>query len=205
MKPISKIVFASGNPGKIREVMDLFADLGIQIVPQGDFSIESPEETGTTFIENALLKARYAAEQTGLPTIADDSGIVVDALCGRPGVHSARYAGENASDDDNVDKLLHEMADVTTAERGGGFHCAAVLVFPNADVEPLVVEGIWRGEILRERRGDGGFGYDPIFLDRQSGKSGAEMSREEKNAVSHRGKAFRELKELLLQSGALNH
>lgn len=199
MWPISKIVFASGNPGKIREIADIFADLNISIVPQKEFAIESPEETGTTFADNALLKARNASAQSGLPAMADDSGIVVDALGGRPGVRSARYAGEAATDEQNVDKLLAELADVPDEQRDGGFHCAAVLVMPGSDVAPLIVEAVWRGKILRERRGEGGFGYDPVFLDPSSGKTGAQMTREEKNRVSHRGKAFRGLKKLLLQ------
>jgi len=202
--PISKIVFASGNPGKIREVAEILSDMNITVVPQQEFGIEPPEETGSTFVENALLKARYAAAQSGLPAMADDSGIVVDALDGRPGVWSARYAGENATDEENVDKLLEEMADVLPNRRDGGFHCAAVLVYPDEDIEPLVVQSIWRGQILRERRGAGGFGYDPVFFDWRHEKTGAEMSPEEKNSVSHRGRAFRELRNLLLQRQALN-
>ncbi len=198
MLPLSRIVFASGNPGKIREVGDIFADLDISIVPQKEFAIEPPEETGTTFADNALLKARHASAKSGLPAMADDSGIVVDALGGRPGVWSARYAGERATDEQNVDKLLEELVDVRDEQRGGGFHCAAVLVFPERDVAPLTVEAVWRGKILRERLGEGGFGYDPVFLDPSSGKTGAQMTRAEKNSVSHRGKAFRELKNLLL-------
>ena len=200
MLPLTKIVFASDNPGKIREVAGIFADLNISIVPQKEFAIESPEETGTTFAENALIKARYASARTGLPAIADDSGIVVDALEERPGVWSARYAGGNATDAQNVDKLLEELADIPDERRGGGFHCAAVLVFPDSDIKPLMVEAVWRGKILYERLGDGGFGYDPVFLDPSSGMTGAQMTRDQKNRVSHRGKAFRELKTLLLQS-----
>lgn len=197
--PISKIVFASGNPGKIREVADIFADLNITVVPQEEFAIDSAEETGTTFVDNALLKARYAAAQSSLPAMADDSGIVVDALGGRPGIWSARYAGEGATDRENVDKLLEELAAVPDEQRGGGFHCAAVLVDPDLNVTPLIAEAVWRGQILRRRIGAGGFGYDPVFLDPSAGKTGAQMTREEKNGVSHRGKAFRELKNLLLQ------
>jgi len=199
VRPLSKIVFASGNRGKIREVADIFADLHIAIVPQKEFAIESPEETATTFIDNALLKARYASARSGLPAMADDSGIVVDALGGRPGVWSARYAGEAATDEQNVDKLLEELADVPDEQRAAGFHCAAVLVFPDSDVASLIVESVWRGKILRQRLGEGGFGYDPVFLDPSLGKTGAQMTRDEKNGVSHRGKAFRELKNLLLQ------
>lgn len=197
MPLLQKIVIASGNAGKIREIADLFSDLTSEVIAQADLGIESPQETGQTFVENALLKARFAAARSGLPAVADDSGIVVDALGGRPGVRSARYAGEDASDEDNVDRLLEEMADIGDDNRGGGFHCAAVLAFPDDEHDPLIAEGVWRGLILRHRIGDGGFGYDPVFLDESANKSGAQMSRDEKNAVSHRGKAFRELKSLV--------
>ena len=198
--PVSTLVFASDNPGKIREVAEIFSGTTIAIVPQSEFGIESPPETGTTFAENALIKARHAATASGLAAMADDSGIVVDALDGRPGVRSARYAGESATDARNVDKLLAEMEDVPEGQRGAGFHCAAVLVFPGSEASPIVVEGVWRGSILRERKGDGGFGYDPVFLDPASGKTGAQMTRQEKNRISHRGKAFRALRDRLLQA-----
>lgn len=195
MSGVRRIVIASGNAGKIREIAALFDGLGAEFVPQADLGVESPEETGSTFAENALLKARHAAAVTGCPAIADDSGIAVDALEGRPGVYSARYAGEGASDDENLDLLLEDLASVDDEHRGGGFHCAAVLAFPGDEPPPVIAEGIWRGVILRERRGQGGFGYDPVFLDSTIGKTGAELSREEKNAVSHRGRAFRELRQ----------
>lgn len=194
---MQQIVLATGNPGKVREIRELFADLDVEIVAQSAFDIESPEETGVTFTENALLKARHAADLTGLPAMADDSGIVVDALDGRPGVFSARYAGEGATDDDNVDRLLEELRDVAADQRGGGFHCAAVLAWPGNERSPVIAEAVWRGTIIHERRGEGGFGYDPIFLDPASGKTGAEMSRADKNRVSHRGQAFRKLHELI--------
>ena len=197
---IKRIVLASGNPGKIREISRLFADLHIEIIAQSDLGIDSPEETGETFVANALLKARHAALLSGLPAMADDSGIAVDALDGRPGVRSARYAGDGASDEENLDKLLEDMRGVSEGQRAAAFHCAAVLVFPDDTHEPLIAEGIWRGALLRERRGDGGFGYDPIFLDDSIDKTGAELSREEKNTVSHRGKAFRQLRNLLHES-----
>lgn len=197
MLALPKIVLASGNAGKIREIAGLFSDLRTEIVAQSTFNIISPQETGTTFVENALLKARYAAEQSGLPAMADDSGIVVDALDGRPGVYSARYAGEDATDEQNVDLLLEEMKDVDDERRGGGFHCAAVLAFPGDEIEAVIAEGSWRGTILKQRLGEGGFGYDPVFLDVTANKTGAQMTRDEKNAVSHRGKAFRELKRLI--------
>jgi XTP/dITP diphosphohydrolase len=194
---LQRIVLATGNPGKIREIHDLFADLAIDIVSQSELGIESPEETGATFVENALLKARHAADISGLPAMADDSGIAVDALDGRPGVFSARYAGEGAGDDDNLDLLLEELRDVPDDRRGGGFHCAAVLAWPGNERPPVIAEAVWRGTILHERRGDGGFGYDPVFLDTESGKTGAELTRAEKNRVSHRGKAFRKLHKLV--------
>jgi XTP/dITP diphosphohydrolase len=197
MHALPIIVLASGNAGKIREIAELFSDLNAEIVPQSALDIVSPEETGTTFVENALLKARYAAEQSGLPAMADDSGIVVDALDGRPGVYSARYAGSDATDEQNVDLLLEEMVDVDDEHRGGGFHCAAVLAFPGDEIEPIIAEGSWRGTILRQRLGEGGFGYDPVFLDIPANKTGAQMTRDEKNAVSHRGKAFRELRRMI--------
>lgn len=194
---MQKVVLATGNAGKIREIRDLFADLDVEIVAQSELGIESPEETGVTFVENALLKARHAADSAGLPAMADDSGIVVDALDGRPGVYSARYAGEGATDDDNLNLLLEELKDVPNEQRGGGFHCAAVLAWPGNERSPVIAEAVWRGTILHERRGAGGFGYDPVFLDPESGKTGAELSRDEKNGVSHRGKAFRKLHALI--------
>lgn len=197
---ISKLVFASANPGKIREAGEMLADLDIRVLPQAEFSIETPDETGSTFAGNALIKARHAADRSGLPALADDSGIAVDALGGRPGVRSARYAGEGATDAENVDLLLAELKRVPDGQRGAAFHCAAALVFPDDSLKPLVVEAEWRGRILHERRGEGGFGYDPVFLDPDSGKTGAEMTREEKNRVSHRGKAFRQLKQALMQA-----
>ena len=192
---MNRIVLASGNTGKIQEIADIFAELKIDIVSQALLSIESPEETEDTFVGNALLKARFASLLSGLPAMADDSGMSVDALGGRPGVRSARYAGENATDEENVDLLLQELMDVPDDERGAGFHCAAVLVWPDAAYEDIVVEAVWRGQILHERRGNGGFGYDPVFLDPGQQKTGAELTREEKNCISHRGKAFRTLRD----------
>ncbi len=198
MPAVTRIVLASSNPGKIREIADLFSDLGIAVIPQSDFDIESPPETGQTFVENALLKARYAAQHSGLPAMADDSGIAVDALNGKPGVYSARYAGGKATSEQNVDKLLDEMSGIADKDRSAGFHCAAVLAFPNEACDALVVEAVWRGQVLRQRHGTGGFGYDPVFYDVAAGKTGAQMSCEEKNEVSHRGQAFRQLRVLLL-------
>ena len=204
MSAVTRIVLASSNPGKIREIADLFADLGITVIPQSDLDIESPQETGVTFVENALLKARYAAQHSGLPAMADDSGIAVDALNGKPGVYSARFAGAAATDEQNLNKLLDELTDVADEDRGAGFHCAAVLVYPDEIHEPLVTEAVWRGTVLRQRQGTGGFGYDPVFYDAAVEKTGAQMSREEKNSVSHRGKAFRQLKNLLQDRSELH-
>lgn len=183
---------ASGNPGKLREIERILADLDLSVVPQSDFAISEAEESGDTFLANALIKARHAAQFTGLPAIADDSGLVVDALDGRPGVYSARYAGLHASDADNVDKLLHELRDVQDADRHAAFHCVACFVRPD-DSEPLVATGIWHGSIARARRGDGGFGYDPVFIDPELGVCSAELGAAQKNARSHRGKALAEL------------
>ena len=191
-----KIVMASGNVGKLREISRILADLDIVVAPQSEFGVSDADETGTTFVENALIKARHAAAATGLPSIADDSGLIVDALDGRPGVYSARYAGDSATDAENNQKLLDELADVADDDRGAAFHCTACFVLPD-DSEPVIASAEWRGTILREERGDGGFGYDPLFLDPESGRTGAELSPAEKNARSHRGKALRQLGELL--------
>ena len=187
-----KIVLASSNAGKLREIARILGDLDIEVLPQSDFGVSDAEETGTTFVENALIKARHAMEATGLPAIADDSGIVVDALDGRPGVYSARYAGPDATDADNNALLLKELEGVPRSERGAAFHCVACFVRPG-DEGSVVAEGEWRGSILSEPRGKGGFGYDPLFLVPELGCSSAELSAEEKNRRSHRGKALREL------------
>lgn len=193
----NKIVIASVNAGKIREIINIFAGANCEIIAQSNLGISSAPETGATFVDNALIKARHAAKKAGLPAIADDSGLVVDALDGGPGVHSARYAGAGASDEDNVDKLLLGLRQVPRDERGAHFECVAVWVCTDDNVAPVVATARWRGRILDERRGEGGFGYDPVFLDEGLMKSGAEMSLAEKNSRSHRGKAFRDLRESL--------
>jgi len=186
---------ASGNAGKIREISRLLDGLGIEIIAQSELGVVDADETGTTFAENSLIKARHAADVTGLPAIADDSGLAVDALDGAPGVYSARYAGLRCHDEDNNDKLLKALAAVE--ERGAAFCCVATFVEPGG--EPLVAEGEWRGQILRERRGDGGFGYDPLFFVSDCGCSSAELTPEQKNARSHRGQALRSLVALIEQ------
>ncbi|MGB5345543.1 MAG: RdgB/HAM1 family non-canonical purine NTP pyrophosphatase [Woeseia sp.] len=188
-----RIVLASGNRGKLAEIRGLLAPLHIDVVAQSEFAVPEAIEDGDSFIANALIKARHAAALTGLPAIADDSGLAVDALGGAPGIRSARFAGDAASDADNIDKLLAELREVPADERGAAFHCAAVFVANAADAAPLIEEGVWRGRILEARRGTGGFGYDPVFYDADAGCAAAELTAEQKNARSHRGKAFRSL------------
>ncbi len=187
---MQKVVLATGNPGKVRELADLLAAFGLDIVAQTELGVESAEETGLTFIENAILKARHAAEITGLPAIADDSGLAVDALGGAPGIYSARYAGVDACDQQNLDKLLVALENVPNGERQAQFHCVLVYVRHAADPTPLVFHGSWAGEITRAAAGAGGFGYDPIFYVPELGKTAAELSKDEKRAVSHRGRAL---------------
>lgn len=187
---------ASGNRGKLREMSRILAEFGLSVVPQSEFAVSEAEETGTTFEENALLKARHAAAATGLPAIADDSGLCVDALQGRPGVYSARYAGDNATDDENIDKLLRELKGVPDQERGASFQCVACFVRPDTE-HAVVAKGHWRGKIAEQRQGDGGFGYDPVFIDPELGVSSAELSPDQKNQRSHRGKALAELSKAL--------
>ena len=193
-----KIVMASSNAGKLREMTHILADLDIMVVSQADIGVSNAIENGDTFTANAIIKARHAAMASGLATIADDSGLMVDALGGKPGVRSARYSGPGASDDSNIDKLLQELRDVDEADRGAAFHCVACYV-PQDNSEPVIAQGEWRGVILRERRGNGGFGYDPVFFDHECGLSAAEMSSDEKNRRSHRGKALAGLVQQLTQ------
>jgi len=190
-----KIVMASSNAGKIREIAQLLDGLDIEVVAQAEYGVKDAPETGATFRENSLIKAQHAARATGLPAIADDSGLAVDALDGAPGVYSARYAGIDCDDEANNEKLLDALLGID--ERGAAFHCVATFVEPGG--EPLFANGEWRGEILRERKGDRGFGYDPLFFVPDCGCSSAELTQEQKNARSHRGQALRSLLALLLQ------
>lgn len=194
---MQKVVLATGNAGKVRELAEPLAAFGLDIVAQTDLGVDAPEETGLTFIENALLKARHAAQVTGLPAIADDSGLAVEALNGAPGIWSARYAGEDASDRQNLDKLLAAMKDVPENKRHAAFHCVLVYLRHANDPTPLVFHGRWPGVITREAHGEGGFGYDPVFLLPESGKTAAEMTKAEKLAVSHRGQALKQLLDAL--------
>ena len=192
-----EVVLASSNPGKLAELRARLEPAGLRVVPQDAFGVEPPAETGLTFVENALIKARAACVATGLPALADDSGIVVDALEGAPGVRSARYAGPGASDEDNVARLLEALQGVAPAEHGAAFVCAIVWLRHARDPCPIVCEGAWEGRVLDAPRGDGGFGYDPVFFVEALGRSAAELSRAEKNAVSHRGQALAQLLERL--------
>jgi XTP/dITP diphosphohydrolase len=190
-----KIVLASSNPGKIREIQAMLADH--PIVPQADFSIGDAEETGTTFVENALIKARHAALHSGLPAIADDSGLVVDALDGAPGVYSARYAGPGSSDQDNLQKLLRDLEGVPEAERSARFICVLVFMLHAADPTPVIVQGVWEGRVMTRPAGSNGFGYDPVFWVPTHACASAELIPEVKNALSHRGQALRSLTSML--------
>ncbi len=187
---MQRIVLATGNPGKVREFTDILSDLDLAIRPQSDFGVPDVEETGLSFVENAILKARNAAAHTGQPAIADDSGLEVDALNGAPGIYSARYAGPTASAEDNNRKLLRALEGVPEAERTARFICLIVYLRYADDPTPIIAQGVWEGRILTEPRGDGGFGYDPVFWVPTHGCSSAELPPEEKNRISHRGIAL---------------
>jgi XTP/dITP diphosphohydrolase len=192
-----KVVLASGNAGKVREFNQLLGSQHIEVVPQSHFGVPEAAETGLTFVENAILKARNAALHTGLPAVADDSGIEVDALNGAPGIYSARYAGEGASDEANLRKLLVALEGVPEARRTARFQCLIVFLRHAEDPTPLVCQGTWEGAILTAPRGENGFGYDPVFLVPGRGVSSAELPPDEKNRLSHRGQALRSLLEAL--------
>lgn len=195
MSTISKIVLASGNAGKVREINKLFAGYGIEVVPQSEFNVLEVPETGTTFVENAIIKARHAAKCTGLPAISDDSGIEVDALNARPGVYSARYAGEGASDLDNNNKMLGELKGIADAKRTARYWCVLVFMRHENDPVPIITQASWEGRILEAPRGDGGFGYDPIFYVPTHDCSSGELALEEKNKISHRALALQAMLE----------
>jgi len=198
MNPTSKLVIASSNAGKLAEFGELFADrTGIQLLSQGALGVSDAEETGLTFVENALLKARHASRETGLPSLADDSGLCVDALGGAPGLYSARYAGMGADASSNIAKLLAALQGVPTLQRGAHFYAVIVLLRHAEDPQPLIAEGVWSGIILDEPRGIGGFGYDPVFLDPALGRSAAELEPALKHRISHRGRAIAALRENL--------
>lgn len=193
---MDKIVLASGNAGKLREFSQLFASWDIEVVPQSDYNIPDADETGLSFIENALIKARHASRLSGLPALADDSGLAVDALHGAPGIYSARYAGIGATDAENNRKLLEALADTPDEQRGASFHCALAFVRREDDPVPLVCSARWRGRILHEAAGEGGFGYDPLFFVETEGMASAQLPREVKNRISHRGQAVERFRAL---------
>ncbi|UYK85776.1 RdgB/HAM1 family non-canonical purine NTP pyrophosphatase [Xanthomonas sacchari] len=192
-----KLVLASSNAGKLEELHALLDDVGVELIAQSTLGVSDADETGLTFVENALLKARHAARITGLPALADDSGICVDALHGAPGLYSARYAGEHGNAQANIDKLLDALRDVPDAQRGAHFYCVLVLLRHAEDPQPLLVEGRWRGRIAHARAGTGGHGYDPVFLDPDHGQTAAEMPLALKNRISHRALALQQLKQRL--------
>lgn len=194
---MEKVVLATGNKKKVEELNALLADLNYAVVPQSEFNVESVPETGTTFVENAIIKARHAARITGLPAIADDSGIEVDALLGRPGVYSARYAGEDASDQDNLEKLLEEMNGVPPVLRTARYWCVLVYMRHADDPTPIICQASWEGSLATEPSGENGFGYDPIFNVPDLDCTAAELEPATKNRLSHRGKALSQLAKAL--------
>jgi XTP/dITP diphosphohydrolase len=190
---VKKVLVASNNPGKIREIGGILADLDIEVMPQRTLGIEDADETGVTFIENALIKARHATRCSGLPAIADDSGLEVDALGGRPGVYSARFAGANATDSENNLKLIESLRDLGGDAFSARFRCVMVFLRHPEDPSPVIGQGVWEGEIILSPKGDGGFGYDPYFWVPEAGLTVSEMTDAEKNRQSHRGKALNAL------------
>ncbi len=194
---MEKVVLATGNKKKVEELNALLAGMDYTVVPQSEFNVESVPETGTTFVENAIIKARHAARITGLPAIADDSGIEVDALLGRPGVYSARYAGDDTSDQDNLEKLLEEMNGVPAVLRTARYWCVLVYMRHADDPTPIICQASWEGTLATEPAGENGFGYDPIFNVPDLDCTAAELDPATKNSLSHRGKALAQLAEAL--------
>jgi len=197
MERIRRLVLASSNRGKLEEIREVLADTGIELIAQSEFGIDDAEETGTTFVENALIKARHATRLSGLPALGDDSGLCVDALGGAPGLCSARYSGVHGDTTANIAKLLDVMKGIPESERGAHFHCTLVVLRSADDPVPLIAEGRWHGRVLETPRGAKGFGYNPVFLDLDLGLSAAEIDTDVKNRVSHRGKALKRLREML--------
>ena len=193
------VVLASSNAGKIKELQDMLADLGVVVIPQQELSIPDVEETGLCFVENAILKARNAAQLSGKPAIADDSGLEVDLLDGQPGIYSARYGGEDATDSSNNQKLLEQLGDAPLEKRSARYQCIIVYMRHANDPTPIICQGSWEGHIALEPRGEGGFGYDPLFYLQDLDCHAAEMDKTHKNRISHRGKATAQLLEQLRQ------
>lgn len=195
---MSKIVLATGNQGKVKELAHLLKDQSFEIIPQSDFNVPEVAETGTTFVENAIIKARHAAKITGLPAIADDSGLEVDALLGAPGVYSARYAADlvlddNPTDEDNTNKLLKALTNTPDDQRSARFHCVLVYMRHEHDPTPIICHGVWEGAISKEKHGEQGFGYDPVFWQNELKMTSAQLPRDLKNQLSHRGQALKQL------------
>lgn len=196
-QPLKKVVLASGNQGKLREFQQLLSRCGFEVLPQSAFDVPDVEETGLSFVENALLKARNACQHTGLPAIADDSGLEVDALDGAPGIYSARYAGPHCNDQDNNRKLLADLAGVPESQRGARFQCLLVFLRHANDPVPLICQGSWQGRILESPAGDNGFGYDPLFFVEATRCTSAQLPPDQKNRLSHRGQAMAKLLDAL--------
>ncbi len=201
---MTPVVLASSNAGKLRELAAVLAPLELELITQGALGIPAPEETGSTFLDNALLKARHAAQRACLPALADDSGLEVDALDGAPGVWSARFAGEGASDAANLERLLQELAGRRGQPRSARYQCVIVFLRSAADRAPLIARGSWEGSIIGEPRGSGGFGYDPVFVPEGLARTAAELAPAEKNLVSHRGQALRALIAMLRAPGYIS-
>jgi len=195
------ILLASGNKGKVAELKEMLAPFGLNVIPQNEYQVDDVPETGTTFIENAIIKARHAAKVTGLPCIADDSGLEVEALNGAPGIYSARFAGQDATDGTNIDKLLNLLDNDKITSRKARFVCVLVFMRHADDPTPIICQGFWQGEISKQRSGDNGFGYDPVFYQPQLDKTAAQLSPEQKHQLSHRGQALQQLVTQLEQQG----
>jgi len=200
---MQQIVLATGNKGKVREITQMLTGQPFEILPQSNFNVPEVEETGLTFVENAIIKARFAAEVTGLPAIADDSGIEVDALKGAPGIYSARYAGLDATDKENLDKLIKDIESVEDPLRTARFQCSLVLMRHAKDPTPIICHGTWEGTLLRQAVGTNGFGYDPIFWLEDKQCTSAQLEPEVKDQLSHRGQALRQLVKFLQSAGRL--
>ena len=194
-----KWVLATGNQGKVKEMSELLNSFSIEVLPQSQFNVADVPETGTTFVENAIIKARHASKLTGLPAIADDSGLEVDFLNGEPGIYSARFAGENATDQDNIDKLLNKLEGIMPEQRKARFQCVLVYMRHELDPTPIICQGTWEGSITENKDGANGFGYDPVFWVESEQSTSAQLSKQSKSALSHRGKALAELVTLLKQ------
>jgi len=190
-------VLATGNLGKVKEMSELLNSFSIEVLPQNHFNVSDVPETGTTFVENAIIKARHAAKITGLPAIADDSGLEVDFISGKPGIYSARFAGDNASDQDNIDLLLSKLENIEKSQRTARFQCVLVYMRHHLDPTPIICQGSWEGEILTAQQGKNGFGYDPIFWIESEQCASAELTKSRKSELSHRGKALKILVEKL--------